>query len=695
MISFPCPHCGELARLGDELAGERVECPACGQPIAIPTTSDLAAATTAAHKRSPVVASDPDGEALGGETVTAAPGTAAAGAPTELTAFLSAPQAPDEIGRLGTYRVLAILGHGGMGVVFRAEDPALKRLVALKAMLPSRADSDDNRRRFLREAQAAAAIKDDHVVSIFQVGEDRSVPFVAMELLEGEPLDRRLQRGPKLSMAEIVRIGRETALGLAAAHDKGLIHRDIKPGNLWLESRGGRGAATARVRVKVLDFGLARACNDDLHLTQSGAIVGTPAYMSPEQADGRSVDQRSDLFSLGCVLYQLCTGELAFQGSSRLALLSALALATPRPPRELNADVPPALSDLVMQLLAKKPEQRPASAEVVAAALQDIEADTGAGTPGQATRSEAGKASSTAPMPAARASLSGSGRTRHPLVWLAGGSVACLGVMGLLAFLWLRPGDTALLAEQQVKEVTAELQRHNAGFDGDVKHWVEGGVIRELEFSADHITDLSPLRVLTGLRVLVCCGSDYGKGQLADLSPLQDMKLTKLNCRFTKVNDLSSLQDMKLTELDCRFTKVRDLSPLQGMKLQALDCSGTEVSDLRPLTEMPLRSLDVGVTKVSELSPLKKMPLRTLKFPLTPVTDLSPLTGIPLEELEFHGTFPADVAPLRSMPLKSVRCDFKPDRDAEILRSIKTLQQINDKPAAEFWKEADAKKGKP
>jgi serine/threonine protein kinase len=683
MISVPCPHCDDMVLVGDELAGQHCECPACGKTVAIPAASELAAATTA-HQRPPAPppAVEPPSAAPGapapavdpsGQTVADGAQKDAAGRARELTDFLAAPQAPDEIGRLGPYRVLALLGRGGMGVVFRAEDPGLRRLVALKAMLPALADNESNRRRFLREGRAAAAVKDDHVVGILQVGEDRGVPFVAMEYLEGEPLDARLRREPKLSPAEIVRIGHQTALGLAAAHDKGLIHRDVKPGNLWLERRGRRGG-DARFRVKILDFGLVRAGNDDVHLTQSGVIVGTPAYMSPEQADGRRVDGRSDLFSLGCVLYRLCTGAMPFQGDGTLALLSALARVTPKPPRALNPDVPPALSDLVMRLLGKKPEERPQSAEAVAAALEEIETEM--------------------------AAQDGPVKKRKPLVWLAG-VVACLALLGLLAFLWLhrpdQPGDEppaavvvsprfpaldgawvkrvrALPAEEQVKEVAAELRRRNLGFDGDVKYTAPDGVVRRLEFAADHITDLSSVWVLAGLRVLVCSGSDYGKGRLTDLSPLAEMDLT---------------------ELRCFFTKVTDLSPLRGMKLQTLDCHMNEVSDLRPLQGMPLVRLDISVTKVSDLSPLRGMRLTTLKFPLTPVTDLSPLEGMKLEQLEFHGTFPSDLSLLRGMPLKSVSYDFRPERDAELLGAIKTLETINGKPAAEFLKELEAKKGKP
>jgi formylglycine-generating enzyme required for sulfatase activity len=292
----------------------------------------------------------------------------------ETYAFLAPPQAPDELGRLGPYRVLKVLGSGGMGVVFRAEDPQLGRHVAVKAMLPILVANDRARQRFLREARAAAAIKHDHIVTIHQVGEDHGVPFLAMEFLEGEPLDARLAREGKLPVAEVLRIGREIALALAAAHKRDLIHRDIKPANIWLESPAGEpGASASGGRVKLLDFGLARAVGQGGQLTYEGAVIGTPAYMAPEQARGKHLDGRCDLFSLGCVLYWLATGTPAFRGSDMVSTIMAVATEEPPPPASLNRELPLALSDLVMQLLAKEPAQRPASAKAVAEAIREIE----------------------------------------------------------------------------------------------------------------------------------------------------------------------------------------------------------------------------------------------------------------------------------------------------------------------------------
>ena len=281
--------------------------------------------------------------------------------------FLAPPQNPDELGRLGPYRVLRVLGEGGMGVVFEAEDPKLARRVALKVMRPAGAGQPVFRERFLREARASARLEHDNVVAVYQVDEDRNVLYLAMPLLRGETLEDRLRREPQPSIAEVLRIGRETAEGLDAAHSAGLIHRDIKPSNVWLES--GRG------RVKILDFGLARVENDagGLDLTREGLVIGTPAFMAPEQAQGRPLDARCDLFSLGCVLYRMCTGRNPFLSANAFSLLLAVTTEDPPPPDELDPDLPPALADLVMQLLAKDPEQRPATAREVADRLAAME----------------------------------------------------------------------------------------------------------------------------------------------------------------------------------------------------------------------------------------------------------------------------------------------------------------------------------
>jgi serine/threonine protein kinase len=280
--------------------------------------------------------------------------------------YLSPPQQPDELGRLGSYRVLREIGRGGMGIVFVAEQQKLKRKVALKVMTPQTIADPAARARFLREAQAGAAaaeIQSDHVVSIYEFNDDGDCLFIAMPLLLGETLAARLSHRGRLPLQEAARIGAEIATGLAAAHQRGLIHRDIKPANIWLEEPSDR--------VKLLDFGLARPLEGDVsQLTVSGAILGTPAYMAPEQARGGKADQRSDLFSLGAVLYRLVTDREPFSGSNLVSQLTSLAIDTPPPPATIVDTIPPELDALVMQLLAKSPEDRPASAAEVAQRLR-------------------------------------------------------------------------------------------------------------------------------------------------------------------------------------------------------------------------------------------------------------------------------------------------------------------------------------
>jgi WD40 repeat protein/tRNA A-37 threonylcarbamoyl transferase component Bud32 len=458
MIAFPCPGCGKGLKVKDELAGKKGKCPHCQQGVTIPTSLTKKGAPSRRevpaesqtvpplvaplpHRPTrgpgrPTPAEDVSVTHGGGEPPAHTVGPGAAANPEHFD-FLAPPGGPDELGRLGPYRVLRVLGAGGMGVVFAAEDLVLKRKVALKTMLPALAASDTAKQRFLREAQTAAAIEHDHIVPIFQVGEDRGVPFIAMPLLKGEPLDQRLQRQPVLPVAEVLRIGRETAKGLAAAHDAGLIHRDVKPANLWLEGDEGR--------VKVLDFGLARGTAEGGQLTLQGAIVGSPAYMAPEQATGPQVDSRCDLFSLGCVLYRLATGEPPFKGNDILATLMAVATEEPRPPAELNPTLPPALSQLILELLAKSPEDRPASAWVVIDALSAIEQDRTSPYAAPPGRKEAGAKASVA--------VGRHGSLHHRIVlWgpLAAAAVLVI-VLGVILVLRTRHGgERAMDARRQL-----------------------------------------------------------------------------------------------------------------------------------------------------------------------------------------------------------------------------------------------------
>lgn len=267
---------------------------------------------------------------------------------------------PRMMGRIGTYEVTGLLGRGGMGIVFKALDTALNRYVAIKMLAPMFLASGSSKQRFLREAQSAAAVVHEHVVGIHGISEWQGTPYLVMTYVRGESLQSRLAaRGP-LSLREVLRIGAQIASGLAAAHAQGLIHRDIKPANILLES--------GVDRVMITDFGLARAI-DDLRITGTNTLLGTPEYMSPEQARDEPLDFRTDLFSLGCVLYEASTGRSPFRASTSYGAIQKVTESSPPSVRRLVPDLPEWFARLVARLLAKAPADRISTANKLAALL--------------------------------------------------------------------------------------------------------------------------------------------------------------------------------------------------------------------------------------------------------------------------------------------------------------------------------------
>jgi uncharacterized protein (TIGR03067 family) len=318
------------------------ECPRCQQTLEGLVAGKESWADLARHLQ---------GGAGAETTRTAVPGGAGEASPA------SAP-APE---RLGDYEVREVVGRGGMGVVYKAFDPKLHRIVALKVMARELATSAAARQRFDREVKAAAGVAHEHVVTIHGVDRFDGLPAIVMQYVAGVSLQERIERSGPLQLKEILRIGMQTVRGLAAAHAQGMVHRDVKPANILLEN--------GIERVRITDFGLARAV-DDASLTQSGVIAGTPMYMAPEQAAGQPIDHRADLFSLGSVLYAMCTGRPPFRASGTMAVLKRVCEETPRPIREINPDIPDWLCAIVEKLHAKKPEDRFQSAKEVADLLE-------------------------------------------------------------------------------------------------------------------------------------------------------------------------------------------------------------------------------------------------------------------------------------------------------------------------------------
>jgi serine/threonine-protein kinase len=334
-----CPACQECVHRADACDGElRLLARQIGDPTAAPRDPDL----------------DRFLARLCEDQGPAPPG------PADLP-FLRPGGGSGALGLLGPYEVQEVLGRGGMGVVLKAFEPALRRPVAIKVLAAGLAGSATARRRFRREARAAAAVCHDHVVAVHAVHDVDGLPYLVMQYVAGESLQDRLDRSGPLDPAEVVRVGLQAARGLAAAHARGLVHRDVKPANILLEE--------GTSRVKLTDFGLARAA-DDVGLTQAGVVAGTPEYMAPEQARGEQVDHRADLFSLGSVLYACCTGEPPFRGATTLAVLRQVSDGEAAPVRALNADVPAWLDGLIVRLMAKDPADRFGSAAEVAELLE-------------------------------------------------------------------------------------------------------------------------------------------------------------------------------------------------------------------------------------------------------------------------------------------------------------------------------------
>jgi len=277
--------------------------------------------------------------------------------PEVIAAYLGPTDDPQMLGRFGGYEIAGIIGCGGMGIVLKGLDVPLNRYVAIKVLAPHLATSAAARLRFAREARAAAAVVHEHVIAIHAVSEASGLPFLVMPYVRGQSLQKRLDRVGRLSPTEILRIARQVALGLSAAHAQGLVHRDITLANILLED--------GVERLTITDFGLARAA-DDASLTRSGVIAGTPQFMSPEQARGDIVDYRSDLFSLGSVLYTLCTGHFPFRAETSYGVLRRISEDKPRSIREINPEIPDWLCVLIERLHEKDPGRRFQSAEEVA-----------------------------------------------------------------------------------------------------------------------------------------------------------------------------------------------------------------------------------------------------------------------------------------------------------------------------------------
>ncbi len=369
-VTTTCPSDAELRELllgrGPDSVGDHLlDCPNCGakagQLVASdPLLSDLRAANDTSELGS-------DGTFV--EELLRRVRKAPAKPVDKELDFLDPPskQHPDDLGQFNHYRIVQKIGQGGMGMVFKAVDTTLDRTVALKIILPRYAENTKLRDRFIEEAKATVKVRSPHVAEIYEINVWRNVPYLTMELLVGTTLDKR----PKpMALDALRRIGFSIAKGLSDAHRSGLIHRDLKPSNIHL----GTDSRTGKPTVKLIDFGLARPVNRDIEITKSGELLGTPAYMSPEQARGKKVDHRTDLYSLGVILHQLATCKLPYDSANEGVMAILTELATPEPLTSVaqrTEKLPPSLAKLIDRLLAKDPANRPASADEVMKILKE------------------------------------------------------------------------------------------------------------------------------------------------------------------------------------------------------------------------------------------------------------------------------------------------------------------------------------
>jgi serine/threonine protein kinase len=645
-----CPDARDLERLllgqvaddeAEALESHLRDCPTCLETVRTARTQD----TLVEALRGQEIEPDPDGDGtlqslIGRVKEMCSPN------PSLTLPALNPAQGPGEIGRLAHYRVLRVLGEGGMGVVYLAEDTRLSRTVALKTMKPEVAADPRHRQRFLREARAAAKVEHDHIVPIYDVGEDRGVPWLAMPFFKGQSLDELLKQMNVLGPAQVARLGAQVAKGLAAAHAAGLIHRDVKPANIWIEPEGGG-------RAKLLDFGLARdlspppdqgpTCEQGQeHLTHSGAVVGTPAFMAPEQARGQPLDARADLFSLGCVLYRAVTGRLPFRGQGPMGALLALATETPPAPAEVNPEVPRPLSALIMNLLAKDRSARPASASVVAAALEALQENSTGPVP--VARPAAPQPEETNPWADLTEVVEQLAPVLAPPRWWQRAMAAALlvAVVGALAaglvVVIIRNKDGKEVARitvpdggsAEIKEIKQDggskpkADPGNVDPDRRAAGWVLsiGGGIKirqdgqEREIRAAKDLPVAPFEVVfAGLR----------GNQKADDAALEYFKgltnLSGLDLQQTPVSD-AGLVHLKgltnLTGLNLESTAVTDagLAHLKGLtKLSVLDLGGTRVGDaglvhvkgLARLTNLHLEDTQVSDAGLKHLAGLSKL----------------------------------------------------------------------------------------
>ena len=598
------------------------------------------------------------------------------------------PTAGHSMGQIHQYEINEIIGYGAFGIVFRAYDQKLARQVAIKVLAPTSSSNLGQQAKFIQEARSAAAVKHGNIVQIYAV-EESPFPYIVMELVSGCTLKDYIRDNGPLSSTHAVAIAIEIAKGLDAAHANGIVHLDVKPANILMES-----SVTGDFpRPKLTDFGIAFDISSE-ESNGIGVVMGTPAYMSPEQAAGEPLDQRADLFSLGSVLFAMCTGIPAFRGSETLSIVRGV-LENQRMEIPNDVQIPKSLLRIIDRLHFTVPDQRYESAAKVIKDLQKVENYK---------------------------------KPANYSTWLL--TLASLTVLVLVCNLFwsssAKLSKSALVngqavvnssavkswhdARQQLMTATSQLELLNVDFDrGRCVYEIVDGRLTELELP--WIYDYTPVKALRDLeRLKLTCSPDVavvdldfvtemshlstldaGGVPLKNLKPLQGLPLSKLNVWCSHFHcqdqplDLSPLKAMPLYWLNCGGSKNDvDLQPLHAMKLEFLCINNCNVDDLSPLHGMPLHTLQMSGTQIDDLTPLADAPLKILELSNTEVRDLSPLIGMEFEELFLKDMNIDDWSVLSSIHVKALWLDYEEQVHREIVLTIPGLERLDGKPLAEF-----------
>lgn len=477
---------------------------------------------------------------------------------------------PDQkiLGRVAHYDIIRILGRGGMGSVFEAFDTKLFRRVAIKFMASSLAASEKSRSRFMREARVAASINHTNIVTIFAVEEYEGRPYLVMELVNGTTLHEHIKRNGALQTNDVLRIGRQIATGLRAAHDKAIVHRDVKPGNILLED--------GIERVKIVDFGLAQVIFERSEITSQGQTLGTPRYMAPEQIEDNRVDERADLFSFGCVLYAMCAGRPPFVGNP-ISVLHLILRDQQEPVMQVNPDIPAALSNLIDRLLCKDRGARiQTAAEAETAIAEIIRAEDSSTSPWSPLSHE---------------------KTPRRTPWWAAVFVVLAGVFGWLSGIgsWFQSSDESpgkiesgvaptLIADDAALEFQAPVRRHGPGMESVTVG--AGGDFATLTSVAAYVQAGDTIVVSGPLPpndMLALTDSERHRGVIVDWHPSCELVVDSVSAVI-----IESVQDVCIRGMRATATNAHLIS-LSG------DCSGLLLEQCRLRQTAGSRQALIGV----------------------------------------------------------------------------------------------------